>query len=123
MLLDSNIIIYAAQPNQVALRQFIRDNEPAVSLVSYVETLGYHCLSAEEKKFLEEFFAASNVLPITNSIAGRAVSLRQKRRMSLGDALIAGTALVHQHTLVTHNTEDFDWIPKLQLLDPMGPKV
>lgn len=31
MLLDSNIIIYAAQSENVWLREFIAENEPAVS--------------------------------------------------------------------------------------------
>lgn len=42
MLLDSNIIIYATQPEYVWLREFIAEHEPVVSALSYVETLGYH---------------------------------------------------------------------------------
>jgi predicted nucleic acid-binding protein len=38
--------------------------------------------------------------------------------MSLGDALVAGTALVHEQTLVTRNVEDFHWIQGLSLLNP-----
>jgi predicted nucleic acid-binding protein len=38
--------------------------------------------------------------------------------MSLGDALVAGTALVHELTLVTRNVDDFQWIQGLSLLNP-----
>jgi predicted nucleic acid-binding protein len=38
--------------------------------------------------------------------------------MSLGDALVAGTALVHGLTLVTRNVEEFQWIQGLSLLNP-----
>jgi predicted nucleic acid-binding protein len=38
--------------------------------------------------------------------------------MSLGDALVAGTALVHELTLVTRNIEDFRWIQGLTLVNP-----
>jgi hypothetical protein len=38
--------------------------------------------------------------------------------MSLGDALVAGTALAHGLTLVTRNVEDFQWIQGLSLLNP-----
>lgn len=55
MLLDSNIIIYAAQTENSRLREFIAEHEPVVSALSYVETLGYHRLSEIEKQFLEEF--------------------------------------------------------------------
>jgi len=41
--------------------------------------------------------------------------------MSLGDALIAGTALVHGRRLVTRNTTDFDRIAGLIVLDPLAP--
>ena len=39
MLLDSNIIMYAAQPGHTALREFIADHTPAVSVVNYIEVL------------------------------------------------------------------------------------
>jgi len=38
--------------------------------------------------------------------------------MSLGDALVAGTALTHGLTLVTRNVEYFQWIQGLSLLNP-----
>ena len=37
MLIDSNIIIYAAQPVNATLREFIAQHAPAVSAVSNVE--------------------------------------------------------------------------------------
>jgi predicted nucleic acid-binding protein len=43
-----------------------------------------------------------------------AIGLRQQRKMSLGDALIAATALEHNLTLATHNEGDFSWVPGLR---------
>lgn len=40
--------------------------------------------------------------------------------MSLGDALIAGTALSHELRLATHKTGDFEWIEELEILDPLS---
>ena len=117
MLLDSNIIIYATQAENAWLREFIAENEPAVSSLSYVETLGYHRLTVVEKQFLEEFFSVSLVIPISQPVLDQAVMLRQIRRMSLGDAIIAGTALMHNLKLVTRNIKDFQWIEGLQLLN------
>lgn len=118
MLLDSNIIIYAAQTENAWLREFITEHEPAVSSLSYVETLGFHRLTEVEKRFLEEFFSVSLVIPISQPVLDQAVVLRQIRRMSLGDAIIAGTALMHNLKLVTRNIKDFQWIEGLQLLNP-----
>ena len=49
MLIDSNIIIYAATPEFANLRQFIAENTPVVSAVSYVEVLGFHRLLRRRK--------------------------------------------------------------------------
>jgi predicted nucleic acid-binding protein len=118
MLVDSNVLIYAAQPGYAQLRRFIADHAPAVSAVSYVEVLGYHQLDNEERQYVEAFFRLAQVLPLSQAVLDQAVALRQKRKMSLGDALVAGTALVHGLALVTRNVGDFQWIQGLSLLNP-----
>src|SRR5687767_3712843 len=118
MLIDSNIIIYGAKAENEALRQWIAANAPAVSVVSQVEVLGYHKLTNEEKKHFEEFFAAATVLAITDRVVEQAIRLRQSRKMSLGDSLVAGAALTAKRALATVNTKDFNWIDGLTVLNP-----
>jgi predicted nucleic acid-binding protein len=120
MLLDSNIIIYAAQPQHAALRQFIETHTPAVSVISYIEVLGYHKLTVEDRQVLEQFFQSAERLPLSETVVQWAIKLRQRRKMSLGDSVIASTAIVYNRTLVTHNTDDFRWIEEVQLLDPLA---
>jgi predicted nucleic acid-binding protein len=120
MLLDSNLIIYAARPQREALRRFVAREAPSVSVVSKVETLGYHELGENEQRFLETFFEAAEVLPVSQSVVAIAIRLRQRRRMSLGDALIAGTALSHGLKLATHNAKDFSWIDELDVINPLA---
>ena len=118
MLLDSNVIIYAAKLEHEALRHLIVEHAPAVSAVSYVEVLGYHRLTEQERRHFESFFAAAHMLNIESTVLEQAIRLRQQRKMTLGDALVAGTALAHGLTLITRNTQDFRWIDALHLLDP-----
>jgi len=118
MLLDSNIIIYASQPENTQIRQFIGEHDIVVSAVSYVEVLGYHRLTEEYRLYFEEFFGVVEVLPISNAVLARAVLLRQIRRMTLGDTIIAATALVYGRNLVTRNIGDFQWISELTLINP-----
>jgi hypothetical protein len=120
MLADSNLIIYAASKNYPQLREWMALNKPVVSAVSLVETLGYHKLSAGEKLALETFFKELTILYPTSEIFQGAIELRQRHAMSLGDALIAATALFHDLTLATHNTADFEWIDALRLTDPLA---
>jgi|SRR6185436_4764010 len=120
MLIDSNLIIYAAQPANAALRQFIAANGPAVSSISYVEVLGFHRLTPDDEQSFRQFFASAEILQVNQPVLERAVTLRQQRKMSLGDSLIAATALAHNRRLLTRNLDDFSWIAGLQLLDPMA---
>lgn len=117
-LLDSNIIIYSTNPSNGFLRKFIAENSPLISLLSYLEVLGYHSLEKKEKKLFEKFFSGSTLIPISNEIIEIAVRLKQKRKMSLGDSIIAGTALKNTLILVTRNSKDFMWIEDLKIFNP-----
>jgi predicted nucleic acid-binding protein len=118
MILDSNVIIYSALPEHKILRDFILEHLPLVSEISKVEVLGYRDLTKKRTAYFESFFAASTMIPITSEIIECAINLRQKRKMSLGDSLIATTAIVNDLALVTYNTKDFKWIDSLTLIDP-----
>ncbi len=102
MLLDSNIIIYSAKREHGQLRQFLNESPYSVSAVSRIEVLGYRFLG-KESEYLEKFFEAANVLAISDSVVTQAVQLRQLKRMGLGDAIVAGTALAH-HLDSLHET-------------------
>lgn len=99
------------------MRAFIAANNPAVSAVSVVEVLGYHKLTPQDKQHFEEFFAAAQVLPVSDAVVRRAVGLRQQRKMALGNALIAATSLEYGRALVTRNLSDFQWVAGLTVLD------
>ena len=123
MLLDSNIIIYAALPEFADLRRFIAENTPAVSAISMVEVLGYHQLREKDRRDFEEFFEAATVLGVSDLVLREAIKLRQLKKMTLGDSLIAATALVHGRKLVTRNTKDFSGIVGLQLINPIDSNI
>ncbi len=120
MILDSNLIIYAARPEYPGLRRLIAARSPAVSAVSVVDVLGYHKLSAADRAHFETFFAAAAVLPLSDSVVARAVAVRQARKISLGDALVAATALVFGRELLTRNIKDFAGVPGLVVSDPLA---
>ncbi len=88
MLIDTNLIIYAVQPDRGGLRRWITS-----SLTIHQPSV----ITFEE-----------------------AIRLRRQRRMSLGDALIAATALEHRQPLATANVADFQWIDNLTLVNPLA---
>ncbi len=120
MILDSNLIILAATPAYPGLRRLIGRVNPVVSAISLIEVLGYHKLAPNLKADFEQFFQGARIEPISDAIVAQAISLRQVRKMSLGDAIIAATALEFGHELWTHNTKDFTHISGLIVIDPLA---
>ena len=117
-LLDSNILIYAPQPSYSYLRPFLINPECVVSEISMIEVLGYHQLSDIDKEYYEAFFSNITVIPIDRSIVLKTIELRQMRKMSVGDAIHAATAIVHNLELVTRNDGDFKWIKQIVVVKP-----
>ncbi len=117
ILLDSNIFIYLA--NGALKRQVVASKDIAHASITKIESLGFSRIQANELLLLEALFNESYSLPLTDDIVERAIKLRQAKSMSLGDAIIAATALEHACTLWTANTEDFAHIENLQLYNPL----
>jgi predicted nucleic acid-binding protein len=121
-LLDSNIVIYLTKPENASVGNFLSRKSIAVSQVSFIEVLGFHKITDQDKIELEEFFSATRVFAISDDVADKAVELRQIKKMSLGDSIVAATALVEKCTLATNNVEDFKWIKSLKIINPLDRK-
>ena len=119
-LIDSNIIIYSTQPDNSFLREFIAEHSPFVSAISKVEVLGYYKLRPVEKKYLTEFLEEVAVIDISNVVIDKAVALRQLKKISVADSIIAATALIYDLELVTRNISDFKHIKGLKLHNPFA---
>lgn len=119
IIIDSNIIIYAAKNEYAYLRPLLFSEDVRSSIVSKAETLGYHKLSDNERSFFESVFEMVPLLPVDENIIDIAVSLKQNRKYSLGDALIAATALLYDATLYTNNIDDFEKIEGIKLFNPI----
>jgi predicted nucleic acid-binding protein len=117
-LLDSNILIEATRPGSDALRAWLGGRVRFVSAISRLEVLGFHRIGEDERRDLEILLASTTEIDLSRAIIDRAVTLRQARKMTLGDALIAATALVNALPLATRNLKDFQQIDGLGLIDP-----
>ena len=119
-LLDSNILIYAAQPEHAFLDAWTSASAARVSAISIPEVLGHSGLTSGDEAIFEEWFSALIVHAVTGPILRRAAALRRERRMKLGDSIIAATALVTGEELVTRNEDDFKHIAGLQIVYPFA---
>ena len=120
-LLDSNLLVYSAMEAHEFLRPLALNTQNFASVISKVETLGFHKLEAVDAVYFNSLFALVTLLPVTPNVIETAIRLRQQRRMSLGDSLIAATALEFDLTLATRNVADFASIPALSVYDPFRP--
>ncbi len=119
MLLDSNIFIYAIQPKYQPLRDWCFQQQVMASDMTRLEVLGYHHLNELDKRDITQLFELTTLYPVSSWIVTTAIKLRQQRKMSVGDSVIAATALTQRLTLVTRNVSDFDWIEGLSVVNPI----
>lgn len=117
-MLDSNILIYSAPSEYPFLQPWIEAEDAAVSVISKIEILGFTGLVEDEKKYFDLLFKAFEVFSLDTQIVERTIELKQAKKITLCDAIIASTALHHSAQLVTRNIKDFDWIPGLDVINP-----
>lgn len=119
-LLDSNVLIYAANEVSESLWDLVCTSGNAVASITAIEVYGFAGLEVNEKGALDTLFAFLDVLPLDERVISESIRLRQSRRMGLADAVIAATALVHSMPLVTRNVEDFKGIAGLEVINPFA---
>ncbi len=104
-LFDTNILIDHLNGVPQARDEIGRFESRAVSIITWMEVMvgADDDLAEPTRRFLEGF----EVIPLDDSIANRAVSLRRAHRMKLPDAVIWASAQTTGRILVTRNTRDF----------------
>ena len=133
ILVDTNVVSEAQHPHghaRVKARVDERRHDIHISVVVLGEILyGVAKLEAGPRRArLQEFYAGmqrvfgERILPIEAPVAEtwgrlRGASWHAGRVLPLADGLIAATALVHDLTLWTRNTRDFDGTG-VRLFDP-----
>src|SRR5690606_21037718 len=91
VIFDSNVFIYIG--NGTVDLSKLNDIEVGYASVSIIEVLGFHEITAVEQRVMQRILDAYQCMELTQPIIQRAVALRQSRKMSLGDAIVAATAL------------------------------
>lgn len=114
---DTNVIVYVA--NGTITQDAIGVESIFYPSIVRIESLGYSNIRSIEEQRVRELFATLHEAPLTDAVIERAIQLRQDKRMSLGDAIVAATALEHELVLWTANTDDFKHIEGLHLVDPL----
>ena len=106
-ILDSNIVIYATQTGFEYLFPLLNDSNNYISEITKLEVLGFHGFDATSKQDMEVLFSVLQIIPINSTIIDRAVELRQIRKMSIGDSIVAATVLIQGCELISRDARGF----------------
>ncbi len=104
--MDSNILVYLSK-RELSLSFLDRFESIFISVISYMEVLGYNFADDREKDYMSELVSLFTVKYIDKQIADVTIKVRKQHRLKLPDAIIAGTALADGLCLVTRNIDDF----------------
>ncbi len=106
-ILDSNIVIYATQTAFAYLLPLLHDSDSYVSEITKLEVLGFHGFDTTTKQDMTDLFDTLQIIPIDSFIIDKAIELRQMRKMSIGDAIVAATSLVNELELMSRDVKGF----------------
>lgn len=74
-----------------------------ISDITKIEVLSFKKLTDIQVKDLEDFLNRFSRVQISNEIVSLAAAIRRKNLLTLGDAVIAATAISHKSKLVTND--------------------
>ncbi len=118
-LVDTNAVIdtlnNSLPPNG---RVFVASLPVLISEITHIELLGWPNASPLQLAPVNNFISHATLLSIDRAVVLKTIEIRQTQKIKLGDAIIAATALIHNLTLITRNTEDFSFIQGLSLINP-----
>ena len=118
-LIDTNVIIdnFGNKLSEKA-KTLLYSIDLTVSAVTKIEVLGWINATKEQLQPLYDFMEIANILPINEAVIERTIAIKQVKKIVLGDAIIAATALVYDLVVISRNTADFKNIDGLKVIDP-----
>jgi len=124
VLCDTNIFISAFNGRQDTIDQLdkIGLDEILLSAVTVME-LFQGMGNKEELARMKKKIKYYDVVQMDENISAKAIELIELYQLSHGlsipDAIIGATSVVHQIPLYTYNIKDFDFLPDINLYQPV----
>jgi len=116
-LLDSNVIIYLSR-RELDLDFADQFDTLSISVITYMEILGYNFSDQSEERFIYDFLSAFHTYFVDQEIAEGVIQIQKNKRIKLPDAIIASTAILNDLCLITRNVDDFSNIANLNIMNP-----
>jgi predicted nucleic acid-binding protein len=118
-LMDTNVVIgYLSNQLPLAGASAIDQLPGVVSVITRIELLGWYKASATQLTKLKPLIDSAQIYNLSEDVIQQTILLRQQYKIKLPDAVVAATAMVYNHILITRNTIDFKNIARLDFENP-----
>lgn len=107
LLLDTNIIlgIFRGTPSITAALEAHEGADMYVSVLTKMELLSFHSLTADEEAFIVDLLGDVTIVPLCPDVEETAIRLRRATRRKMPDAIVAASSMVVGAVLVTCDRE------------------
>ncbi|HKK80679.1 MAG TPA: type II toxin-antitoxin system VapC family toxin [Prolixibacteraceae bacterium] len=120
-IVDTNILIYLSKKQLDFYKVALPNDKLFMSVITYMEVLGYRFKNSFEKDFVEKICGYIPVIGLDKSIVEKVISIRQNHKIKLPDAIILATSLVNNYSLITADVDDFLNIDRnLEIINPVN---
>jgi len=103
---DTNILIDLLNGREEANDEVGRYSRLAISRISWIEVLA-GARNSEDQSRVENLLGHFEMIELDETVAREAISLRQRHRLRLPDAIIWAAARLRNSLLVTRDARDF----------------
>lgn len=110
---DTNFLINVYEGNKI-VEPFL-DYNFATSYISEIELLGVFSINKIQRKELRELLNECTIIEMNDKIKDLCISLKQKYKVKIPDAIIAASSIVYGLPLITSDA-DFKIIKELSLI-------
>lgn len=121
-LIDTNILIYLTKSEipeaQIDFIDQILKNSFNISVITKIEFLGWNKHTEQGYLLSKEILAEAEAIELNKIITEKAIDIKRKTNLKLGDAIIGATALEYEFILITRNIKDFQRITGVELFNP-----
>ncbi|HEX3385391.1 MAG TPA: type II toxin-antitoxin system VapC family toxin [Mucilaginibacter sp.] len=117
--MDTNVVIGYLSNLLPSAKASLIDKLPAtISVITRIELIGWYNATPSQLNKLKPFVSNAQIYSLNEEVILQTIDLRQLHKIKLPDAIIAATAMIYGHTLLTRNTDDFKNISDLRLENP-----
>ena len=91
---------------------------PNISVITEIEALSWRNSDVVKENIVRSFVEDSNIIALSPKVVEKCIEIRRNRKIKTPDAIIAATAIVHNLTLLTSDS-DFKNISQLKIINPL----